>query len=114
MLKIRKRENVLEVKKDGALVMVTFGIEAKTKDNLFIQAVRDEETNDFYYKWLQGSSYWEVELNNLKMRQLGAPQKRGDGSPPVYTIMGYAKYDADATNVNDMKVTVSDGVTYST
>jgi hypothetical protein len=119
MLKTRITTKIVSVKKVGAAVVLDFDIQSTAvATNEIIMAIRAAEQNDFYYYWLSGALYWKLYVNNLKMRALSGSMKIDDGSPPVYTIVGTAFYDATRTDVapaykTAVTVLVKDGVTYS-
>lgn len=114
ILKTRTSDKVVQVKKVGVGVELDFDIPAKDTTNQLLRAVRDEETNDFYYKWLRGVYTMELWVNNCKFRKMNSSQSIGQGGPPVYTIAGQAVYDSTNTGFEDaVKYKVVDGVTYS-
>jgi hypothetical protein len=108
MLKTRKSDKIVQVKKIGTQVGMTFDIQAKDKANLLVRAVRDAETNAFSYEWKDtADKTLKIESAALVLRALQAAEKMTDDEAPLYVAGGIA-YGANA-----FKLTVSDGVTYT-
>ena len=110
----RTSDKIIEIKKVGYALSVDFEIPAKNKNNLIVQAVRTDDTNDLYYKWERGTSTWELWVNNMKLRSQKVTVQVGDATWPVYVIAGQAYYSSANTGFEDaIKFKAVDGVTYS-